>query len=143
MKTAIAILTAATLLGAGVPKAQAGHDEWATAGKILTGLVIGGALATALQPAPVYHAPTVVYAPPPVAVAPVPVVAAPAPVMVVPAPVVVRPAPVVVYPAPVYCPAPVYRYAPVRYYAPGPRVSFHIGVGGGHRHYRHHPHRGW
>lgn len=149
MKTLIAILTASSILSASTAKAFAGDREWATAGKILTGLVIGGAVARALEPPPVYYAPTVVYSPPPPVVyqsAPVFATPPPAPVYVQPAP-----APVVVYPAPVYYarPAPVY-YAPVpivRYGPPPPLVSFRIGFG--HSHYygnrwghSHHHHRG-
>ncbi len=134
MKTLIAVLTAAAVLGFGAQQVRADHDGgWSTAGKILTGLVIGGAVARALEPPP-----PVVYAPPPVVYTPAPVVAAPAPVAVVtPAPVVtttpvyVQPAPVVVYSAP-YC------YRPVPYYYAPPVVSFRFGFGGGHYHYRGH-----
>lgn len=151
MKTLITTLTAVALLSLGTQKASAGDREWATAGKILTGLVIGGAVAKALEPAPVYHAPAVVYTqpqvvytapPPPPVVATVP---APAPVYVQPAParVYVQPAPVVVYsPPPVYYvrPAPIYPYG---YYAPRPVVSFRLGFGIGGGHHHHHPHHRW
>jgi hypothetical protein len=137
MKTLIAILTAASVLTLGAQRASA-HDGWSTTGKVLTGLVIGGAVASALAPPPptvVYTAPPVVYTPAPaVAYTPAPAVTyAPAPaVTYAPAPVVVAPAPVVVYSAPVYRPYPYYRY-------PGPVVSFRFGIGGGH--YYHHGHR--
>lgn len=153
MKTLITTVTALAVLTIGTEKTFAGDQEWATAGKILTGLVIGGAVASALQPPPVFHAPAVVYTPPPVVYAPQPVVytrpavvAAPAPVYIQapPAPVYVRPAPapVVVYaPPPVYYvrPAPVFYYGH-RHYVPRPVVNFHVGFGfGGHQ--RHHHHR--
>ncbi|MDA8121913.1 MAG: hypothetical protein M0Z38_05015 [Deltaproteobacteria bacterium] len=64
MKKIVAIVVAAGLLGAMAPSpASAGQREWATAGKILTGVIglhiLGNALA---NPYP-YHAPA--YAPPP------------------------------------------------------------------------------
>lgn len=143
MKTLIAILTAGSVLGLGAQQARA-DGGWATTGKILTGLVIGSAIARAVEPpptvvyapAPVVYtyqpAPAVTYAPAPT-VAPAPVVsaapvAAPAPVYYVqPAP-----APVVVYAAPVYRP---YYYCAPSYYCAPPLVSFRFGIGGGH--YRH------
>ena len=128
MKTFIAVLTATAVLSGGVQKASAGDREWATAGKILTGLAIGGVVARALEPPP-----TVVYAP-----APQVVYSSSAPVVTGPAPVYVQPAPVVVYSAPVYYrPAPVVYVGPA-YYGPryygyygGPLVSFRFGFGGG------------
>ena len=132
MKKVISILTATAVLSLATQKASAGDREWATTGKILTGLVIGGSVARALQPPPVYAAPVVVYAQPqPVVYAPAPahVVVSPAPVYVQPAP-----APVIVYSAP----APIYyvRPAPVCYYGPPPLVSFRFGFGGGYHHHR-------
>lgn len=138
MKTLIAILTASAVLGLSAQKAAA-DGGWATTGKILTGLVIGGAVARALEPAPtvVYAAPpAVVYTPAPAyTYTPAPVVAAapavaPAPVYVQApaAPVYVQPAPVVVYSAPVYRPYPYYYCAP-------PLVSFRFGFGGGRWHH--------
>jgi hypothetical protein len=137
MKTLTAILTAGAVLSLGTHTLSAGDREWATAGKILTGLVIGGAVAKALEPPQVYHAPTVVYvAQPPVTY--VPVQAAPPPVVYVPPPrtVYVQPAPVVVHPAPVY----VVRPAPVYYYPPPTVVGVHFSFGSG-RHYHHHQYR--
>lgn len=106
--------------------ARAGDREWATAGKVLTGVIAGAAIVHALQPQPtcVYTAPPVVYAP-----TPAPVVYAPAPPAVVyaPAPVVYAPPPprVVVYAAPVYL-------------RPPPIVSVHFGMGYRHHHFRGH-----
>src|SRR5689334_18410536 len=100
MKTLIAILAACSVLAVGTQRVSADHG-WSTTGKILTGLVIGGAVARAFEPPP-----TVVYAAPPVVYAP---------------PVTYAPAPAVTYaPAPAYSPAPVYvQPAPV-YYQPAP-----------------------
>jgi hypothetical protein len=133
MKALITILTTASFLTFGLPRASANDCGWATAGKVLTGVAIGGAVAAtvaaATQPPPtlIYSAPSVVYAPAPVVTyAPAPVVvAAPAPVYYV------QPAPVVVYSAPVYRP-----YVYPRYYGPG--VAIRVGFGGGH--YYHHGH---
>ncbi len=108
------------------PAAQADHG-WSTAGKILTGVILGqwlfGAPAcreTVYVPPPVYVPPCPppvympppcsppVYVPPPVYVAP-PVYVQPRTVMVVPAPVYVR-----TYPRPVYvAPRPVVRVGAV------------------------------
>jgi len=114
MKTLIATLATASLLVGGMQRAAAGDREWATAGKILTGVVAGAVIASAIEPAPVYTYQTATwYAPPP------PVYVQPAPVVFYSAPVCVRPAPVIVF-------------AP-----PRPVVSFSIGFGGG---YHHRPH---
>jgi hypothetical protein len=139
MKTAFATLTAAALVGATTQHALAGDREWATAGKILTGVVAASVISKAFEPVPVYHstvtyaqAPTVVYtAPPPVIVQPAPaplvVQQAPAPTVVYQQPVYVQPAPVYVVRAPVYV-----ARAPV--YVRPPRLSVHVGFG--HRHHR-------
>ena len=113
MKTLIVTLATAALLAGGTQRATAGDREWATAGKILTGVVAGAVIASAIAPAPVcaYQSATW-YAPPP------PVYVQPAPVVVYSAPVCVRPAPVVVF-------------GP-----PRPIVSFSVGFRGGHRHHR-------
>jgi len=103
MKKTLAVLTVLGLTVAGGSRVQAGDREWATAGKILTGVIAGAVLVQALQPAPVYAAPPpVVYAaPPPVVVVPPPVVMAPAPVVCPPRVPVVCTPPVIVRPAPV------------------------------------------
>jgi hypothetical protein len=131
MKTLIAILAAGAVLGAAAQQARA-DCGWATAGKVLTGVFVGSAVARAFTPPPpapavVYTSPQVVYAPPAVS-APVQTVA--------PAPVYVQSAPAVVYSAPVVYPAPVYPAYP--YYYGGPVVGFHYGWGGGHYYYHHH-----
>jgi len=126
MKNSIAILSLTALAAASVQTASAGNREWATVGKVLTGVAAVHVISHALQPAPVY-----VSAPPQVVYVP-----APAPVVVThPAPVYyyAQPAPVVVYAQPVYVPRPVV-VAP-RFYPP-PFVSVNFGFGH-HRHHRH------
>src|SRR5438128_10517959 len=123
MKKLIETLAALAVVAGGMQKASAGDREWATAGKILTGVVAGAVIARAVEPAPVYtYQPVTYYAPPP---PPAPVYVQPAPVVFYAPPVCVRPAPVVVYAAP-----------------PPPVFSFSIGFGGGYRHWPHHRH-GW
>ena len=115
MKTVIATLATAALLAGGTQHAAAGDREWATAGKILTGVVAGAVIASAIEPAPRYIYPSATwYAPPP------PVYVQTAPVVVYSTPVCVRPAPVVVF-------------GP-----PRPVVSFSVGFGGGPHHRPHH-----
>src|SRR2546425_4790599 len=109
MKTLIATLATAALLVGGMQHAAAGDREWATAGKILTGVVAGAVIASAIEPVYVYPTTPCYYAPPPVYVQP-------APVVVYRAPVCVQPAPVVVY-------------------SPPPVVSLRIGFGVGHRYH--------
>jgi len=115
-KLIISLLTLGVIAGL-APRAQAGDREWATAGKVLTGVIAGAALVQALQPppAPVYTAPPVAYVPAP---APPPVVYAPAPMVVAGPPVVYAPPPV--------------------YYALAPVVGFHFRVGHAPRHHRGH-----
>jgi hypothetical protein len=132
--------------------ARAGDREWATVGKVLTGMAAGVVIAKTLDCEPTYVSasyssrgcsspsysvsytvstpapcppPRPVYVAPPVC-APPPVIYAPAP-----APVVYAPAPVVVY-RPVVCappPAPVYR---VTYVNPGRGHDHGRGYGYGH-----------
>lgn len=121
MKNSIAILSLTALAAASVQTASAGDKEWATVGKILTGVAAAHVIAHAIQPAPVY---TVAPAPVIVAARPAPVYyayASPAPVVVYQQPVCVAPAPVVIVPRPYY-------YAP-------PLVSLNFGFG--HRPYSH------
>lgn len=141
MKRFTIVLMTFVLASAGLRQASAGDREWATAGKVLTGVVAGAVIANALEPRPacVYtptyaYAPAYSYAPPPP-----PVIYAPAPTVVyAPAPVVYAPAPVVVYSPPpvVYAPAPVVVYRPA--YCPPPLLSIHFGFGG---HQHRHGHR--
>ena len=69
MKRMVAIAVAAAFLAAAPFSAVAGDAEWATAGKILTGIIgvtiLGNAIAGAhYHPAPVYAPPPRVYYPP-------------------------------------------------------------------------------
>jgi hypothetical protein len=72
MKKTMVLLMVLALAGAGVRSANAGDREWATAGKILTGVVAASVLAPALEPAPCVtvhcYPPTTVVTPPPVVV---------------------------------------------------------------------------
>ena len=108
MKKLILTASVLALLAANAPVARAGECGWSTAGKILTGVAAGVAVATAFDGnthttvtvgygAPVACAPSapVVYAPRRYVVAPAPVVYAPR--VVYAAPVYVAPAPVLVY----------------------------------------------
>ena len=113
MKSSIATLAMAALLAGGTQRAAASDREWATAGKILTGVVAGTVIAGAFERAPVYsYQPATWYAPPP------PVYVQPAPIVVYSAPVCVRPAPEVVF-------------------AP-PRVVVSFGIGRGSHQHSHH-----
>ncbi len=92
-----------------------GHFVGGLALGALTGVIVGGILASR---------PTVVYEPAPVYVPPAPVYVQPAPVYVQPAPVYVQPAPVYVQPAPVYVqPIPVYVQPTPVYAAPQPACA--------------------
>lgn len=120
MKKFATLLTTLAVMTAGVQTACAGDKEWATAGKILTGVFAGSVLTRALEPAPVYTYQTTAYYSPPVCVQP-------ATVVVQPAPVIVHPAPTVVYAQPVYVsPAPVvtYHFSYRRGYFCHPRPTF-------------------
>lgn len=122
MKNKIAILGLSALAAASIQTASAGDREWATVGKVLTGVAAVHVLSHVLPPAPVY---ATVYA------TPAPVYVAPAPVYVVPPPpVCVAPAPVVVYPQPV-CVAPRPIYVAPRPFAPAV-VSVNVGFGDHH-----------
>ena len=129
MKKALITMTTLALLGASTPRASAGNCEWATVGKVLTGVGAGFILAKALEPQPVYVAAPVYATPAPM------VVQQPAPVVVqtvttVSQPVIVQSVPVIYQPAPVVYAAPVVM-RPV--YAP-PVVSVGFSVRGFHHH---------
>src|SRR6266516_8219857 len=113
MKKFMAVIATLAMVAGATRPVSAGDREWATAGKILTGVVAGTVIARALKPAPVYAYPT--YYPPPI-----------------PSTVFVQPAPVVVYRPPV-C---VQAVPVVVYGAPPPLVSFCIGFC--HHHRPHH-----
>lgn len=114
MKNILVSLAVAALIACGMQKASASDREWATAGKVLTGVAVGAAIAAAVQPGPVY-------------------VQGPSPAFYVPPARCLQPAPVVVYSTP-YCARP----APVVVYAGPPVVRFGIGFGPGF-HHRGHP----
>jgi len=110
MKKIIIAVTALAITAASFQSARAGDREWATVGKILTGVAVAGVVASAVDTR--HSSYTVTYSshsPAPVRYIPAPVVCAPAPVVCAPAPrVVYVPAPVVYRPQPVY----VTTYAP-------------------------------
>lgn len=94
MKTIIVAATVLALAGANLQPAKAGDREWATVGKILTGVAVAGVVAHAIDSHPANYSVTYsTYTP-----APCP----PPRVVYAPAPVVYVPAPVVYYPQPVY-----------------------------------------
>ncbi len=121
MKKVVTALAVCGLLIAGTQQSHAGDREWATAGKVLTGIIAGAVIAKSFEPAPVVYqpAPTVVYQSAPVVVQ--------QPQVVYTQPVVYQPAPVILQPAPVV----VYRPAPI-YYSPVPVVTRQYSFG-------HHP----
>ncbi len=116
MKTTFATLTALAVASASALNVSAGDREWATAGKILTGVVAGAVIARSFEPAPVYET-RVVYEPQPATVVYVP-----------PPAVVVQPAPVVVYRRPLRRNV-VYVAPPPVVYVQPPRVGFHLSFG--------------
>lgn len=149
MKVSILALTLAAVAGSGFQNAYAGDREWATAGKVLTGVAVGSLLVRALEPCPppvcaplvcesprtVYMVPqqtTVVYQQPVVQQAMVQTTTTTtAPngqqtttVVTQPTQTIVQSAPVYVQPAPV-----VYAPAPVVYVAPRPVIA--VGYWGG------------
>jgi hypothetical protein len=102
MKKLILVTTIVALVGMNVRTAKAGDCEWATVGKVLTGVAAAAIIVNALDCQPAHCSVTYTYSAP---VRPVPVVCAPQPVVYAPRPVVFAPAPVVVYRPPVYVPA--------------------------------------
>lgn len=136
MKKMILAATLLAIAGANLQTAHAGDREWATAGKILTGVVAGAVLASAVNAQPVTYSASYYSYHPPVYVQPAPVYSycpppPPPRVIVMPAPVVVAPSPVIVYRTPVRV-------------APQPVVSINLGYHQappkGHPHGRNHPH---
>ncbi|HTH49059.1 MAG TPA: hypothetical protein VMB21_16200 [Candidatus Limnocylindria bacterium] len=114
MKTAVLAVTILSLGAASLTSVQAGDREWATAGKVLTGVVAAGVIVNALQP---QYERTVVYQTPPPQV------------IYVPAPVCqpYRPMPATV----VYCSAPAPRvvYVPAPHFHQPYRLHGHFGGG--------------
>jgi len=98
MKKIIVAVTVLALAGAGLQTAKAGDREWATVGKILTGVAVLGVVGHAIDRHPAnYSVSYSTYAPAPCA--PPQVVCAPAPrVIYVPARVVYYPQPIYVTP---------------------------------------------
>ncbi len=128
MKTFVLGLTTLALAGATVSTASARDREWATAGKILTGLAAVSLVARAFEGPPACATPQVVY---------VPACPPPVPVVVYSPPVCVSPEPVVVYQQSVYGrPAPCYRGRPVVVVESGFRHEHRYGHTPVHHYYR-------
>lgn len=123
MKKMIAVAAVLALASVPVQTAKAGDREWATAGKILTGVAIGAVVASAANAhasysVTYYSAP--VYCPPPAPVVfAAPVVCAPPRIVVAPAPVVYVPRPVVIHRPPVVVAPPVIHVRPDPHYRRG------------------------
>jgi hypothetical protein len=95
-----------------VPSVRAGDQEWATAGKVLTGLAVFGALSSWARPDPYYYEQRTVYVDRPVYISSPPVVYAPPQQVYAPQPQVYAPQPQAYAPQPqVYAPQP-QAYAP-------------------------------
>jgi hypothetical protein len=143
MKTPIIVLTALAVAGASLKPATAGDREWATAGKILTGVVAASVLAKAINPpeytVTTYYPSATVITPAPVCVQPTVVTVVPAPVVVAaqpPATLFVQPAPVIVRTTPVYVAPTTACVQPVTVVmAPPPTVRYSFGFV-----HRHSPH---
>ena len=118
MKKISIALSLLALTGSQVQTVSAGEQEWATAGKVLTGVFAAQAVASVFAPPPVYQT-TVYYPGGPVYAAAPAYVAAQPPAYVQPAPVYVAQPPVAYYAPPAY----VQPY-PGYYYAPRPVFSF-------------------
>lgn len=111
MKKLIVVAAALAFAGAQIQTARAGDREWATAGKILTGVAIGAVIAGAVDSHASYsvtYSSGLAYCPPPRVVCPPPVVYVPPRLVYAPR-VVCAPPPLVVYRPPVVCAPPV-RY---------------------------------
>lgn len=129
MKKWILTATAVAVLGLAANSAHAGDREWATVGKVLTGVAAGVVIAKAIEGPPAYTTVSYGYAAPAYNVTYTVSTPPPCPP---PPHVVYAPAPVVVYHPPMVCaPAPAYR---VTYVHPG-RGHGH-GHGHGSRHGR-------
>lgn len=126
MKKVVIALAIGGLLLAGTQQSHAGDREWATAGKVLTGVIAGAVIAKSFEPVPVYTQTTVITPAPVVVAQPAPIVVQ-QPQVIYTHPVIVQSAPVVVAPAPVIVHRP-----PVVQYVPAPVVAYHYSFG-------HHP----
>jgi len=119
MKKLILAAVAVGVVGLSVPSAHAGDREWATVGKVLTGVAAGVIIAKSVNCAPSYTSVSYGYGAPNYSVSYTVSSAPPCPppprVVCAPAPLFCAPAPVVYY-APPVCEPPTY---PVTYGHPG------------------------
>jgi hypothetical protein len=128
MKKLIAVAAVLAFAGAQIQTAKPGDREWATAGKILTGVAIGAVIAGAANSHASYsvsYSTGPAYYPPPRVVCPPPVVYVPPRVIVAPTPVVYAPRPVVIYHPPV-------RYGPPAKYVKRAKLHRYESHGPGH-----------
>ena len=100
MKKLILAATILAFVGMNLQTAKAGDKEWATVGKVLTGVAAAAIIVSALDCQPAHCSVSYTYST---------TAFVPRPVVYAPRPVVVARAPVVVYRTPVYVPA----YRPV------------------------------
>jgi len=134
MKKMMFIAVAAGIVSLGVQSARAGDREWATVGKLLTGVAAGVIIAKSMENAPVNATVTYGYSSPAYSVS---YTATTAPACPPPAAVVCPPPPIVVQQPVVYVPAPVVVRQPV-YCAPSPLYTVtynppHRGYAYGHQ----------
>ena len=101
MKRLILVATILAIAGMNVQTAKAGDREWATVGKIVTGVAVGALIINTLDCEPAHCSVSYTYCAPPCPPS-LPVVFAPAPLVYAPRPVVCAPPRVVVYRQPVY-----------------------------------------
>lgn len=133
MKKLFLTAAAAGVVGLSVPSAQAGDREWATVGKVLTGVAAGVLIAKSSDCGPSYTSVSYGYSGYAAPSYSVSYTVSSAPPCPPPPRVVCAPAPVVYVPAPVvYAPPPVY---PVTY--------VHPGRGHAWGHYKHGKHGRW
>jgi len=123
MKKLIVATTVLAIAGMNMQTAKAGECEWATVGKVLTGVAVGAAIVSALDCGPASYSVSYTYSapacPPPVVYAPRPVVVAPAPVVVYGPPVVYAP------PRPVGCVNVAYAWGNGHHYSCGYGHKYH------------------
>jgi hypothetical protein len=136
MKRLTLAATILAIAGMNIQTAKAGDREWATLGKVVTGVAVGALIINALDCEPAHCSVSYNYSAPP-CLPPAPVVCAPSPVVYASAQVVCAP------PRVVYAPRPVVVYRQPVYVAP-PRSLIGVRVAhANHRHDRHERNHRW